>query len=55
MATHESVSQRSGLPPQLVLYQMAVGHYVSRALHVAVKLGIPDLLADGRRHYADLA
>ena len=55
MATHDSVLQRSGLPPQLVLYQMAVGHYVSRALHVVVKLGIPDLLADGPRHYGDLA
>ena len=55
MATHDSVLQRSGLPPQLVLYQMAVGHYVSRALHVVVKLGIPDLLADGPRHYDDLA
>jgi len=35
------------LPPQAVLYQMAVGHYLSRALHVAVKLGVPDLLRDG--------
>jgi hypothetical protein len=38
-----------------MLYQMAVGHYVSRALHVVVKLGIPDLLADGPRYYGDLA
>jgi SAM-dependent methyltransferase len=38
-----------------MLYQMAVGHYVSRALHVVVKLGIPDLLADGPRHSGDLA
>jgi len=55
MAAHEGVLQRSGLPPQLVLYQMAVGHYVSRALHAVVKLGIPDLLADGPRHSGDLA
>jgi SAM-dependent methyltransferase len=55
MATDESVVQRSGLPPQLVLYRMAVGHYLSRALHVVVKLGIPDLLADGPRHHGDLA
>jgi SAM-dependent methyltransferase len=39
----------------LVLYQMAVGHYVSRALHLVVKLGIPDLLGDGPREYGDLA
>ena len=35
------------LPPGFVLYQMAVGHYVSRALFVAAKLGIADLLASG--------
>jgi SAM-dependent methyltransferase len=43
------------LPPQLVLYQMAIGHYLSRALHLAAKLGIADLLKDGPRHFADLA
>ena len=43
------------LPPTAILYQMAVGHYVSRALHVAVKLGLADLLADGPRPAAELA
>ena len=35
------------LPPGLVLYQMAIGHYVSRALDVAARLRIADLLASG--------
>jgi SAM-dependent methyltransferase len=43
------------LPPTAVLYQMAIGHYVSRALHVAVKLGLADLLADGPRPASELA
>ena len=35
------------LPPQTVLYRMAVGHYVSRALALVAKLGVADLLAAG--------
>jgi SAM-dependent methyltransferase len=31
------------------------GHYLSRAIYVAAKLGIADLLKDGPRHSADLA
>jgi hypothetical protein len=43
------------LPPFAILYQLAIGHYLSRALHVAAKLGIPDLLAGGARPAAELA
>jgi SAM-dependent methyltransferase len=43
------------LPPQLALYQMAVGHYFSRAIYLSAKLGIADLLKDGPRDYRDLA
>lgn len=43
------------LPPPVLLYQMATGHYVSQALYVAAKLGIADLLGDGPRHHDDLA
>jgi hypothetical protein len=50
-----SAREAPGLPPGVVLYQMAVGHYVSRALHLAAKLGVADLLADGPRPAADLA
>ena len=43
------------LPPGSILYQLSVGHYVSRALHVAAKLGVADLLAAGPRPAAELA
>jgi SAM-dependent methyltransferase len=43
------------LPPGVVLYQMAVGHYVSRALHLAAKLGLADQLAGGARDAGALA
>ncbi len=45
----------TSLPPGLVLYQMSIGHYVSRALHLAAKLGVADLLVDGPRSADDLA
>jgi len=43
------------LPPQMVLYQLAIGHYFSRALSLAAKLGLADLLKDGPRSADDLA
>ena len=43
------------LPPGAVLYQMAIGHYFSRALYLAAKLGVADLLAAGPRDAAALA
>ena len=49
MATHERVTQSPGLPPQLVLYQMATGHYISGALHLAAKLGLADPDFEQRR------
>ncbi|HEY8516759.1 MAG TPA: methyltransferase [Candidatus Binatia bacterium] len=48
-------SAQPAFPPQAVLYQISVGHYVPRALYVAAKLGIADLLRDGPRQAADLA
>jgi len=45
----------SALPPQTVLYQIATGHYFSRALFLVAKLGIPDLLAEGPRPIDELA
>jgi hypothetical protein len=54
MGTEEKTA-RSALPPQAVLYQMAVGHYVPRALHLAAKLGIADLLKHGPRPIDELA
>jgi SAM-dependent methyltransferase len=43
------------LPPPFVLFRMVTGYYVSRAIHVAAKLGIADLLADGPRSHDELA
>jgi O-methyltransferase domain len=43
------------LPPGHALYQMAMGHFVPRALALAAKLGIADLLKDGPRSASDLA
>jgi hypothetical protein len=53
--TTEDQSTRPALPPQVVLYQLAIGHYFSRALHLAAKLGIADLLKDGPRSVDELA
>jgi len=41
--------------PLAALYQLATGHYFSRALHLAVKLGIAELLKQGPRGSAELA
>ncbi|HEU4429555.1 MAG TPA: methyltransferase [Myxococcota bacterium] len=43
------------LPPAAVLYQMAIGHYVSRALHLAAKLKLADTIAAGARSAEELA
>src|SRR5262249_30866655 len=48
-------SPASGLPPQVVLYQMASGHYLSHALALAARLGIAEHLADGPRDARQLA
>jgi hypothetical protein len=53
--TERAGSEAAALPPALVLYQMSIGHYVSRALHLAAKLGLADLLADGARDAGSLA
>ena len=47
--------QPAGEPPGLALYRISVGHYFSRALALAAKLGIADLLRDGPRPYEYLA
>jgi hypothetical protein len=48
-------TQRPEPPPGLAVYQLAIGHYVSRALALFAKLGIADLLAQERRAADDLA
>ena len=48
-------AERPAMPPQMLLYQMAIGHYLSRALHVIAKLGVADLMNDGARRVEELA
>jgi SAM-dependent methyltransferase len=55
MTSTEKPAADTAMPPGLVLYQLSIGHYVSRALHLAAKLGIADLLKDGARSAAELA
>jgi len=43
------------LPPGLLLYQLAIGHYGSRALALAAKLEIADALSGGARSPEELA
>jgi hypothetical protein len=43
------------VPLGVALSQMAIGHYVSRALYLAAQLGLADLLKDGPRDGRDLA
>jgi hypothetical protein len=43
------------LPPGYALYQMAMGYFVPRALALAAKLGLADVLKDGPRGARDLA
>jgi hypothetical protein len=45
----------AALPPPAALYQLAIGHYFSRALELAARLGVADLLRGGPRSAADLA
>ena len=48
-------TRRDVMPPGILLYQIGIGHYFSRAFALAAKLGIADLLKDGPHGYDDLA
>jgi hypothetical protein len=48
-------STQSGVPPQVALYHLVTGHYLSHALYLAAKLGIAELLTGGLRHSKYLA
>jgi hypothetical protein len=43
------------LPPGIALYQLSIGHYVSRALALAATLGIADHMKAGPAEVAELA
>jgi hypothetical protein len=55
MAARQEFSSLADFPPQWTLLQLVTGHYISRAIYVAAKIGIADLLGDGPRHYTELA
>lgn len=44
MPSSDPRSAASSLPPGIALYQLAIGHYVSRALALVTRLGVADLL-----------
>jgi hypothetical protein len=48
-------AQPMELPPPVMMLQMIQGFWISRAIYVAAKLGIPDLLKDGPQSSHDLA
>jgi cyclopropane fatty-acyl-phospholipid synthase-like methyltransferase len=41
--------------PQVALFQMITGYWISKSIYVAAKLGIADLLKEGARSYEQLA
>jgi SAM-dependent methyltransferase len=55
MSAPTSAAEKPDLPPRLALFQLITGHYISRAIYVAAKLNIADLLAEGPRKIDDLA
>ena len=44
-----------GAPADVHLQQLVRGFQISRAIYVAVRLGIPDLIADAPRSASELA
>ncbi|HEY9659746.1 MAG TPA: methyltransferase dimerization domain-containing protein, partial [Allocoleopsis sp.] len=55
MQTEPRPANVPALPPQVMMLQMSNAYRVSQAIHVAAKLGIADLLADGAKDSATLA
>jgi hypothetical protein len=48
-------SNPEGVPPHVQLIQMAMGHWVSRIIHLAAELHLADHLADGSKSADELA
>jgi O-methyltransferase domain/Dimerisation domain len=47
--------EREQLPPQAAMFQIISGFWISRAVYIIAKLGIPDLLKDGPKSANELA
>jgi orsellinic acid C2-O-methyltransferase len=55
MNARDAAEQPLGQPPNVVLMQLMMGFYVSRAIYVAARLGLPDLIAGGTQASEQLA
>jgi ubiquinone/menaquinone biosynthesis C-methylase UbiE len=55
MPQPETNQRNQAMPPQLALFQMASGYWVSQSIYVAAKLGIADLLKDSPKSCDELA
>ena len=55
MVANPDPARHDPLPPPIALYQLGIGHYVSRALDLAARLGLADLLRDAPRSADELA
>lgn len=55
VANATGASEPGSMPPSATLLQMMTGYWVSRAIYVAAKLGIADLLAAGPVNVQELA
>ncbi len=55
MAMPDAPSAATAVPPPVVMLQMIAGFWLSRALYLAAKLGLADLLKEGPKSSKDLA
>lgn len=58
MSVEDELGQRAakeGTPPEVAFIQMATGYWVSKAIYVAARLGVADLLAGGPKTVEQLA
>jgi hypothetical protein len=53
--TERNQPGNTGVPPPVAMLQMISGFWISRAIYIAAKLGIADLLRDGHRTIDELA
>lgn len=55
MNSAQAMQRAQGAPPQEIMLQMFSGLWVSQAIHVAAKLGLPDLVGNQPTPVAELA
>ena len=55
MSTPDTLRATTDLPPSVTMLQMIAGFWLSRALYLAAKLGLADLLKDGSMQSEELA